>query len=95
MLFHVGMLEKAVFFSEYNNINITGEISKSVRPAAKSDIHNCLGRYFEYDNIGSCFKCMEKTKTQQNMYVFFMHFQITSSIKIPVLCIYFPLSPVL
>ena len=25
----LGMLEKAVFFSEYNNINITGETSKS------------------------------------------------------------------
>ena len=25
----LGMLEKALFFSEYNNINITGETSKS------------------------------------------------------------------
>lgn len=30
------MLEKAVFFSEYNNINITGETSKLLRPAGKS-----------------------------------------------------------
>ena len=27
------MLEKAVFFSEYNNINITGETSKFITPA--------------------------------------------------------------
>ena len=28
IILFVGMLEKAVFFSEYNNINITGETSK-------------------------------------------------------------------
>jgi len=34
MLLYVGILEKVVFFSEYNNINITGETSKSVTPTA-------------------------------------------------------------
>ena len=28
IILFVGMLEKAVFFSEYNNVNITGETSK-------------------------------------------------------------------
>lgn len=28
IILFVGMLEKAVFFSEYNNINITGKTSK-------------------------------------------------------------------
>ena len=35
------MLEKAVFFSEYNNINITGETSKSCSSSTVSSVFFC------------------------------------------------------
>ena len=42
MFFHLGMLEKAVFFSEYNNINITGETSESIWMQLQNLLSNIL-----------------------------------------------------
>ncbi len=53
------MLEKAVFFSEYNNINITGDTSKSwnntsLSPLTERDVPNfCKTHYSDIASLSA------------------------------------------
>ena len=75
MLFHVGMLEKAVFFSEYNNININGVTSESIQRKLQNLIYNVLVDSLKMITLIVVIKCMENINYFNRSKKFYVYFK--------------------